>query len=82
MLSELKELNEFNKGKSIVEEYYKANNETIADDQTELLKNFVSACIKKKNKRWEKEGKQDWVLVKKWIGQATAKKWHNQLNKK
>lgn len=78
-LSDLDGLNEFNKGKTIIKKYFKANNEVIADNQITLLKNFVTACIKKKNKRWKKEAKQDWVLVVKWVGKPIAKNWYNEL---
>ena len=81
-LSKLKDLNDFKVGKPVIEKYYKANKEVIDDKQIDSLKTFIGACIKRNNKRWKKVGRQDWVLVKKWVGDETAQNWFDELIKK
>ena len=81
-LDDLNGVNDFNKGKKIIEEYYKANGNTIPKSELSIVKEFVFNCIGISNKRWKKKGKQDWKLVIKWIGQETAQKWFNELTKK
>ncbi len=83
-LLELNGLNDFEKGKKITESYFKANNSALITDpvQIDLLKQFVAACISKSNKRWKKAGKQDWVLVVKWVGKEMAEQWFDKLNLK
>jgi len=82
-LNELKGLNDFNNGKKIIEKYYKSIGSTFITDKNSIsvLKEFIKRCIEKSNKRWKKEGKQDWALVKKWVGQETAQKWFNEMMK-
>jgi tetratricopeptide (TPR) repeat protein len=83
-LSELKDLNDFNNGKKIIEKYHKAIGSTLITDKNSIsvLKEFIKRCIEKSNRRWKKEGKQDWVLVKKWVGEETAQKWYNEIMNK
>ena len=80
-LIELKDLNDFNKGKPIIEKYFKLLEGSLIteESQVSLLKDFVTRCIQKSNKRWKKQGKQDWALVKKWVGQNLAKDWYSKV---
>ncbi|GAB4295131.1 MAG: hypothetical protein Kow0068_19860 [Marinilabiliales bacterium] len=83
-LSDINELNNFNEGKPIIEKYFKSLEGKLITDKTqiEILKDFVQKCIIKSNKRWKKYPKQDWALVKKWVGPETAQQWFNELIKK
>lgn len=77
------DLDDFNKEKKIIEEFYKANEQkNIEGDNAETLKTFIKRCIEKSDKRWTKFGKQDWKLVEKWVGKETAKKWFNEITGK
>lgn len=80
-LVDLSGLNDFENGKKIIEGFFKANNSSLITEspQIEMLKQFVAACIGKNNKRWKKAGKQDWVLVAKWVGKEMAQQWYNSL---
>lgn len=80
-LVDLSDLNDFENGKKIIEGFFKANNSSLITEspQIDLLKQFVAACIGKNNKRWKKAGKQDWVLVAKWVGKEMAQQWYNSL---
>ncbi|MBN2663644.1 MAG: hypothetical protein JXR68_08330, partial [Bacteroidales bacterium] len=76
------DLNDFNKGKIIVEKFYKAKNEKqIVGENLQILKTFVEKCIKKSNNRWKKAGDKDWKLVEKWVGKEIAQQWFNELIK-
>ncbi len=76
------EYNDFNKGKKIIESFYKAKNQDfIVDKNAEVLKSFVQRCIIRNNKRWKKYNAQDWKLVIKWVGPDTAEKWFNEIIK-
>lgn len=76
------EYNDFNKGKKIIENFYKAKNQDfIIDKNAEVLKSFVQRCIIRNNKRWKKYNTQDWKLVIKWVGPDTAEKWFNEIIK-
>ena len=80
----IKDFNDFNKAKKIIENYYKSTgNVEVADkEQISLLKSFVSRCIQKSNKRWKRSGDKDWKLVIKWIGSETAQQWFDEFIKK
>ncbi|MBN2662933.1 MAG: hypothetical protein JXR68_04725, partial [Bacteroidales bacterium] len=76
-------LDDFNKGKKIVETFYKAKEQKlIVNENAEVLKGFILKCISKNNKRWKKFPKQDWVLVKKWVGDEKAQNWYMEINEK
>lgn len=75
-----KDLNDFNKGKEIVKEFYKAKNEQqIEGRNLQILKVFIENCIAKSNKRWKKTGDKDWKLVEKWVGKEIAQQWFNEI---
>ncbi|PJB59952.1 MAG: hypothetical protein CO098_00620, partial [Bacteroidetes bacterium CG_4_9_14_3_um_filter_41_19] len=80
-LDELSTLNDFDKGKKIIEQYFKAlESDLITDEvQVRFLEIFIEHCIRKSNKRWKKAGKQDWVLVVKWIGKEMAQQWFDSM---
>ena len=74
------DLRDFNKGKKIIEDFYKAKNEQqIEGANLQTLKKFIENCIKKTNKRWKKAGDKDWKLVEKWVGKETAQQWFNEI---
>jgi CRISPR/Cas system CSM-associated protein Csm5 (group 7 of RAMP superfamily) len=82
-LVEIKNMIDFETGKKIIEEYYKAiNMQKITGENKALLSDFVINCIKTNNKRWKKYGKQDWKLVIKWIGNTEAYSLYNLVSKK
>ena len=80
-LDELSTLNDFDKGKKIIEQYFKAlESDLITDEvQVRFLEIFIEHCIRKSNKRWKKAGKQDWVLVVKWIGKEMVQQWFDSM---
>ena len=81
-LSAIKELNDFNRGKIIIEQYFKTqSSKFIEGENAEILKYFIHNCIAKNNKRWKKFPKQDWTLVIKWLGKPTAQKWFDEIIK-
>lgn len=78
-IEELDGLNDFNKGKKIIAEYFNANDNAISDNAMAELKEFVIRCICKKSKRWYNKGEQDWNLIKKWLGDDVADEWYNEF---
>lgn len=77
------DLEAFDTGKKIVEDFYKAKGQVNIEGQNSAtLKAFIGRCINKSNKRWKKLGKQDWKLVEKWVGKTTAQNWYNEIIKK
>ena len=81
-LSPIKELDDFNSGRKIIEQYFKTqSSKFIEGENAEILKYFIHNCIAKNNKRWKKFPKQDWTLVIKWLGKPTAQKWFDEIIK-
>lgn len=82
-LKDLINFNDFNKGKKIIEPYFKSLEGKLIEDETQvkILKDFISRCIQKSNKRWKKEGDKDWKLVIKWTGKEPAQQWFNEMKK-
>jgi len=82
-LKGIESLDDFKKGKKIIETYFKALGSVYISDAEEvfMLNVFIKACITKSDKRWKKAGDKDWKLVEKWISKETAQQWYNELIK-
>ncbi len=81
-LSDIIDIDDFKKGREIVEQYFKAlEGGLMPEENQKNLYVFIERCIKKSPKRWKKKGKQDWVLVKKWVGLELSNEWFDKLIK-
>ena len=77
-LSSIADIDDFNKGKSIIKSYRKLNR-TINSDQFEHIKLFIQSCINKDIKKWKSIKRDNWKEVRSWVGQETAQNWYTQL---
>jgi len=85
-LDSLSELNSFDEGRNIIQQYCEKTHNISEDDKT-ILKKFIFKCYgnltsKGSITKFLKFNKEPWKLLKKYIGKPTAQKWYNQITKK
>lgn len=79
-LAKLTEINDFDEGRKVVENYFELNQEQIPESEKTHLMNFAQRMKQQKPKHWKKATKGNWKLIAKWIGKTEAKQWFEQMN--